>query len=108
MGAKKYAFVDQDDELHITVAGCGKKAGAKELSEKGGITAFKEGLTFYKAGGTESIYNDITDPFTVDIDGHSLNITSNVMIKPSTYTLGLTGEYKKILNHPAIWLDLLK
>lgn len=108
MGAKKYAYVDQDDELHITVAGCGKKTGAKELSEKGGITAFKEGLTFYKAGGTESIYNDITEPFNVNIDGNLLNITSNVMIKPSTYTLGLTGEYKKILNHPAIWLDLLK
>lgn len=108
MGAKKYAYVDQTDQLHITVAGCGKSAGAKELAERGGLEAFKEGFTFYEAGGTESIYNDIRDPFKVNIDGKSLFITSNVLIKESTYTLGVTGEYKRILSHPAIWLDLIQ
>ena len=108
MGAKKYAYVDNADQLHITVAGCGKSAGAKELAERGGLEAFQEGFTFYKAGGTESVYNDIRDPFKVNIDGHSLLISSNVLIKESTYTLGVTGEYKRILSHPAIWLDLMK
>lgn len=108
MGAKKYAYVDNADQLHITVAGCGKSKGAKELAERGGLEAFKEGFTFYEAGGTESIYNDIRDPFKVNIDGHSLLITSNVLIKESTYTLGVTGEYKRILSHPAIWLDLIQ
>ena len=107
LGAKKYAYTDQDYKLHITIAGVGKSKGAKELSKQGGIDAFKEGLTFYDAGGTESVYNDITEPFKLDIDGKSLNITSNCLIKDSTYTLGLTGEYKKILSNPAIWLDLL-
>ena len=108
LGAKKYAYVDNADQLHITVAGCGKSKGAKELAERGGLESFKEGLTFYEAGGTESVYNDIRDPFKVNIDGHSLLITSNVLIKESTYTLGVTGEYKRILSHPAIWLDLIK
>lgn len=107
MGAKKYAYEDNAGQLHITVAGCGKSKGAKELSSRGGLEAFKEGFTFYEAGGTESVYNDIRDPFKVNIDGHSLLITSNVLIKESTYTLGVTGEYKRILSHPAIWLDLL-
>ena len=107
MGAKKYAYEDSDGQLHITVAGCGKSKGAKELAERGGLEAFQEGFTFYKAGGTESVYNDIRDPFKVNIDGHSLLISSNVMIKESTYTLGVTGEYKRILSHPAIWLDLM-
>ena len=107
LGAKKYAYVDQDDQLHITVAGCGKSKGAAELASRGGIKAFKEGFTFYEAGGTESIYNDIREPFKVNIDGHSLLITSNVYIKESTYTLGITGEYEKILRNPSIWLDLL-
>ena len=107
LGAKKYAYIDQDDQLHITVAGCGKSKGAKELAERGGIEAFKEGFTFYEAGGTESVYNDIREPFNVNIDGHSLLITSNVLIKESTYTLGITGEYEKILRNPAIWLDLI-
>jgi len=108
MGAKKYAYEDPDGELHITVAGCGKSKGAKELAARGGLEAFKEGFTFYKAGGTESVYNDIRDPYKLNIDGHSLLITSNVLIKESTYTLGVTGEYKRILSHPAIWLDLIQ
>ena len=108
MGAKKYAYIDAADQLHITVAGCGKSKGAKELAERGGLESFKEGFTFYEAGGTESIYNDIRDPFKVNINGNSLLITSNVLIKESTYTLGVTGEYKRILSHPAIWLDLIK
>ena len=105
MGAKKYAYEDEAGQLHITIAGVGKSLGAKEL---GCIENFKEGFTFYSAGGTESVYNDIIEPFKVKIDGKSLLITSNVMIKESTYTLGMTGEYKKILSNPAIWLDLFQ
>lgn len=108
MGAKKYAYEDESGQLHITVAGCGKSKGAKELASRGGLDAFQEGFTFYEAGGTESIYNDIRDPVRVNIDGHDLEITSNVYIRPSTYTLGVTGEYKRILNHPAIWLTLMQ
>lgn len=107
MGAKKYAYEDESGELHITVAGVSKSVGAQELADRGGLEAFKEGFTFYKAGGTESVYNDITEPFTVDIDGHPLKITSNVLIRDSQYTLGLTGEYKRILSRPDIWLALL-
>ena len=107
-GAKKYCYVDQKDKLHITIAGVSKSIGAKELSARGGIKAFKEGFTFYKAGGTESVYNDIIEPFKVEIDGKMLNITSNVLIKDSMYTLGVTGDYKKILIHPQIWLEYLK
>ena len=105
MGAKKYCYIDSDDKLHITVAGVGKSIGAVELASRGGIESFKEGFTFYKAGGTESVYNDIIEPFKVNIDGKMLLITSNCLIKESTYTLGITGEYRKILENPAIWLE---
>ncbi len=104
MGAKKYCYVDQKDKLHLTVAGCGKTKGAEELQK---IENFKEGFIFSAAGGTELIYNDDPEIKEITRDGHVLPITSNVMIKESTYTLGITGEYKKILSHPAIWLDLI-
>lgn len=106
LGAKKYAYEDKTGKLHITVAGVGKSAGAEELEAHGGIEAFKEGFTFYKAGGTESVYNDNPEVKEINIDGHRLRITSNVMIRDSMYTLGITGEYKKILSDPAIWLAL--
>ena len=108
MGAKKYAYVDHHNKLHITVAGVGKKKGAAELETAGGIKKFKEGFTFFAAGGTESVYNDNPDIEQIEREGHVLKITSNVLIRQSTYTLGVTGEYRTILNHPAIWLDLLK
>ena len=104
MGAKKYAFTDEQDKLSITIAGVSKSIGAAEMKD---ITKFKEGFVFKKAGGTESVYND--DPNIKEIirDGNKLSITSNVLIKDSTYTLGITGDYRKIINNPAIWLDIL-
>ena len=93
MGAKKYVY-ELDGELHITIAGVSKKEGAKEL---GCIENFREGFVFHDAGGTESIFNDDID-MTVERDGHQIRITDNIVIKPSTYTLGLTAEYRAILD----------
>ena len=105
LGAKKYCYIDSRETLHITVAGVGKSIGAVELASRGGIESFKEGFIFYKAGGTESVYNDDPEIKRLTVGDHSLEITSNVLIKDSTYTLGITGEYRKILENPAIWLD---
>lgn len=93
LGAKKYVYT-QDGKLHITIAGVNKKLGAEEL---GTIDNFKEGFIFKKAGGTESIYNNNID-FYINVDGHQLEITDNVYIKDSTYTLGITAEYQAILD----------
>lgn len=108
MGAKKYAYEDAAGELHITVAGVSKYKGAAELARRGGLDAFKEGFIWYDAGGLESIYNDDPDIKEVVIDGHKLQISSNVFLRPSTYTLGITGEYARILENPVIWLALMQ
>lgn len=94
MGAKKYAYEDQSGSLHITIAGVNKKEGAAEL---GCLENMREGFTFVKAGGTESVYNDNIDMIT-ERDGRIIHITDNVVIRPSTYTLGLTAEYAAILD----------
>ena len=95
MGAKKYAYIDMNDQLHITISGVNKKLGADEL---GSIENFREGFIFRKAGGTESIYNDVPEPAEITIQGHQLKITSNIAIMDSTYTLSLTEEYRRLLN----------
>lgn len=96
LGAKKYCYEDEEG-LHLTVAGVAKKAGAVELARRGGIEAFQEGLTFVKAGGLEARYHDNV---SMDIarEGHRLHISDNVALCPSTYTLGITGEYLSILK----------
>lgn len=94
LGAKKYVLEDSSKKLHITIAGVSKKKGGDEL---GRLEHFKEGFTFKDAGGTESIFNDDID-MIIERDGHQLEITDNVVIKDSTYTLGLTQEYRDILD----------
>lgn len=94
MGAKKYAYEDETG-LHVTISGVNKKAGAEELKD---IRNFKEGFIFRKAGGTESRYNDHPEPSHVTIQGHDVEITSNVAILNSTYQLGMTVEYKQLIK----------
>ena len=53
----------------------------------------------HDAGGVEAIYNDAKDNGTIIVDGHSLLITRNVCLAPSTYTLGETDEYCKLLKN---------
>ncbi len=102
LGAKKYAYVDDNDKLHITIAGVGKSKGAAELAEKNGIDAFREGFIFdakHGAAGIEATYNDhpaITEYETPD--GITIPITSNIYMSPSTYIVGLSGDYSRLLN----------
>lgn len=97
MGAKKYAYEDMAGQLHITVSGVNKKAGAKEL---GSLDRFKEGFIFRSGGGLAALYNDFPDVTEVRIQGHTLPISSNVALFESTYTLGLTADYRKLI----LWL----
>lgn len=107
MGAKKYGYEDEAGNLHITIAGVNKIKGAAEL---GRLENFKEGFCFKKAGGTESIYNDIPYSESMEIirEGRSISVTSNVCIRDSEYTLGVTGEYKRIIEDAKIWRELFK
>jgi hypothetical protein len=99
LGAKKYCYRETPtSELHITIAGVTKKAGGKELEKAGGIKAFKPGFIFTEAGGTEAVYNDNPEITNYNIDGHNISITSNVVLRESTYTLGITAEYEKLLQ----------
>lgn len=94
MGAKKYVLEDSEKNLHITIAGVNKSKGAKEL---GKLENFQEGFVFRKAGGTESVYNDNIDMY-IEAEGKPLHITDNLVIRDSEYTLGITAEYRRILD----------
>lgn len=105
LGAKKYAYVEREGEgVHCTIAGVNKKKGGAELDKHGGLSAFDEDFIFREAGGTTALYNDSPAIDHVDIEGHSLSITSNVAIIPSEYTLGITGEYERIIKYSKKYL----
>ena len=105
LGAKKYAYVERDGEgVHCTIAGVNKKKGGAELDKHGGLSAFDEGFVFKEAGGTQAVYNDTPPMDHVDIEGRSLPITANIAILPSEYTLGITGEYERIIKYSKNYL----
>lgn len=127
LGAKKYAYVERDVEswkeelkigdsvykytkigkgrTHCTIAGVNKAKGGKELDNNGGLEAFREGFVFRDAGGTQAVFNDNPQLPDIEIDGHKIHITANVAILPSEYTLGITGEYERIIKIAKGYLD---
>lgn len=98
LGAKKYAYEDENGKLHITVSGVSKKQGSIELAEHGGLEAFQPGFIFQNSGKTECVYNDEKRPVVTKIDGNMVVITRNVVIRETTYTLGVTDDYADLLN----------
>lgn len=112
LGAKKYAYED-DEGLHITVSGVGKKRGAAELERAGGLEAFTPGFVFHNTGKTESVYNDENGKI-IKVDGHLVKLTRNVVIRDADYTLQISGDYAELLDCSAqllnkvhqFWLNL--
>lgn len=102
MGAKKYCYQkDGEDHLHVTIAGVNKKKGAAELEKLGGFSAFKQGTVFRDAGGVQGVYND--KPYgEIEVDGHRLYIGKNICLLPDTYTLGIYGDYARLLESIAL------
>ena len=94
LGAKKYAYEDEDGRLHITIAGVSKRGAA----EMGCLENFKEGFIFRESAGQEAYYNDDWMEEPVEIDGHLLAISPNIYLQQGEYTLGLTLEYKRLFH----------
>ena len=113
LGAKKYAYqTEPNGETHITIAGVTKKAGGAELDDGDeygkGLERFvnlNPPFTFRKAGGTEAVYQDNPDKTPFCVDGHEIVITPNTVLRESTYTLGITAEYEKLLENCTLPLD---
>lgn len=99
LGAKKYAYREMDGTLHITIAGVNKKIGAIELERAGGLHAMRSGFKFIYGGGLEARYSDFpeTTEFITE-DGVPIRITRNVSLVENTKTLGITAEYRQLLE----------
>lgn len=97
MGAKSYVYRDNVGDLHITIAGVPKKAGAAELERMGGFAAYKVGTIFHD-GITESKYHDTLEYRQIEIDNHKCELTSDLVIKPSMHQIGWSKDYAILLD----------
>ena len=102
LGAKKYAYTRQDGTFKITIAGVPKKAGAREMVT---IENFNVGFVFRNSGKLESVYNDSDygTYYTDDSSEHRIEIRSNVVLRESTYEIGLSSEYMYLLASVGNW-----
>lgn len=107
LGAKKYAYVNEDGQFKITIAGVPKKSGAREM---GKIENFNVGFIFRDTGKLESVYNDCDygTYYPDDSPEHRIEIRSNVVLRESTYEIGLSAEYMYILASVGNWNEFLE
>lgn len=110
LGAKKYAYTDDKNKLHITIAGVPKSAS---VCMKNGLDDFKNGFSFpYQwedektkrtVGKLNMLYDDEQEPFTFkDVNGVSYtcdDIQYAVIAQPTVYTLGITDEYEALISY---------
>lgn len=105
-GAKKYAYEDaKDGLLHVTVSGVsnthapGDKlgAGARELTEHGGLDAFKIGFKF-KDAGSKTLWYGKRGLGTITVKGCTMSTGNYVAVTEGEYTLGQSKEYKALLG----------
>lgn len=93
LGAKKYCYEDTKG-LHITISGVKKKEGAQELEK---IENFTPDFCFKRSAGLKAKYNDNVDMW-YEYNGEPIHISDNVYLSDTEYTLGITDEYKRILQ----------
>ena len=91
--------------MHVTIAGVEKKKGAIELEKRGGLEALQDGFVFREAGGLAARYNDFPEVTEIEKDGEKIEITSNIYLYQSEYTVGTLEEYKRIIRMSHILFD---
>lgn len=100
-GAKRYAYQYADGEIHCTVSGVPKNnaIALKDLKD------FKDGFVFprdLKKDGVEISkklvqYVDNSDWSPV-LDGITIDNKNSIVMRPTTYEMGLLGDYKKLID----------
>ena len=91
LGAKKYAYTDQEGKIHVTVSGLGKREAAAELEAGKGLDDFRIGKVFTHSGRTVAQYNEHLGRHIINVNGEDIVSYSNIAIVPTTYTLGVTS-----------------
>lgn len=101
LGAKKYCYRDEKNELHMTLSGVRKSAVCQLNND---INSFKKGFEFdYSINKLNMIYLENQEPFTFldcnDVEYTCDNIQFAIVAQPTTYTLGITKEYENLLQY---------
>ena len=99
LGAKKYCYVDNVNELHMTVSGVRKSA----VSQLHDIEDFKDGTVFDIEHAQKLIMTYVDDMSPIvwnkgKYDEFYSNYQHGICSQPTTYSLGINEDYESILT----------
>lgn len=99
LGAKRYAYVDDNNNIHIAVSGVSKDKGAKQLND---INEFKDGLIFDLEHSGKMVMHYQDEPILVNwnkgqYDEYVSEYTFGICGQPIEYNLSIQPHYKDIL-----------
>lgn len=104
LGAKKYRYIDDNNELKVTVAGLNKGKGAEYLKTHNGLESFEIGTIFIDSGRTRAYYNE-DKPHYIMVNGEKIETASNIRIVDVPYTLGVTTTMLEILENIGLGIE---
>lgn len=96
LGAKKYAYIDRNNKLHITLSGVSKNAAS---TMENGLDDFEEGYIFYpnQSGRKLAWYlSNMGEIQFTDCQGNDIVISDQrfgICIEPSTYQIGIPPDF---------------
>lgn len=96
-GAKRYAYKDHfDKKIHTTIAGVPKRCAYVLHS----VDDLREGLKFdvYNSAKNLLTYLDGDNPRVVLPDGYEVKNTCGVNMRPTSYSLTFTDDYRSLLS----------
>lgn len=109
LGAKRYIYVDENNKLHITIAGLSKENGCKYLLEKyknfeNIFKNFNDDLYVptNKTGKNTHTYIDSEKEYKItDYTGNTMTINakSSVHLSECDFTLNIAKQYAKIIDN---------
>lgn len=108
LGAKRYCSLEYNkkknrDEIHSTIAGLPKSAGAKKIEELGGVDAFDSGIvwnsresgkliSYYNDDQPELLWQDMNGEYYVSDDRYG------ICLMPTSFDMSFTDEYEAFFS----------
>lgn len=108
LGAKRYIYTDNDDELHITIAGLSKKSGAGYMaSRKDPYKFFNNDMNIPKENTGKNTHTYIDNEIEGDITdylGNKSHMVSKscVHLESASFNLSMADSYMELINNVSL------
>lgn len=107
LGAKRYIYTDNEDKLHITIAGLSKKQGAEYIGkQKDPYKFFNDDMKIPKEETGKNTHLYIDTPFEGDIIDYTgikshIESESSVHLESASFDLSMSDSYLQLIHDVA-------